>query len=301
MSCKLIRQETANERSGWLRLVRDHVVAADLWPVLNPFKRVVGVAGAVIQEKLLHARRLVLVLHVRLAAEEADRAQLVPNDECLPVAAELAVERVVTHVPVDRVNTVLAETLNYLLLLYVPQDERAAVAASHEQLLEDGVRGQHPRVLLELVAAGPRQIVIKRLVDRVPDLDPTHFLLEFFCLCGHGSLISRIFDLARDAGDGEAAPYRPLDGVALALRELDGGLLARLAEADLAADRLLNGHILEVLRAVLVKVRDRVRLDAAIPLVNRHNQPAVILHAKRLQHLLLQALGRGYVQPPNFH
>ena len=34
-------------------------------------------------------------------------------------------------------------------------------------------------------------------------------------------LISRVFDLARDAGYGEAAPDRPLNGVTLTLGKLD--------------------------------------------------------------------------------
>ena len=168
-------------------------------------------------EKLLDACGLVLVLHVCLTAEQADRAQLVAHDECLAIATELAIKWVVTHVPINRVDPVLAETLNYLLFLDVPEDQSATVAASHQELLKDWMWSQHPRVFLQLVPARSRQIIIKRLIHCVPDLYSADLFLEVFCLCYMSLGVSRVLNLTRYAGDCKATPHRPFNGVALAL------------------------------------------------------------------------------------
>lgn len=82
------------------------------------------------------------------------------------------------------------------------------------------MRGQDPRVLLQLVSAWPRQIVVESLVDGVPDLDPTDFLLEIVVVV-LSAAGSRVFDLGCDRGDREAALNRPLDGITLTFGELE--------------------------------------------------------------------------------
>jgi len=176
--------------------VRNHIVAADLRAILDLLERILRVSSPVILEKLLDSRGLVLVLHV-FATKQAYRAELIAYNEGLAVAGEFAIKWVVTDVPIDRVDTVLAETLDDLLPLYVPEYERATVTASHEQLLKYWVWSQDPRVFLELVTTRPGQVIIESLVDCVPDLDPADLLLEFLCL-RRVDFIPGVFNLTRD-------------------------------------------------------------------------------------------------------
>lgn len=114
----------------------------------------------------------------RFTGEYTDSSELVAHNESFPVARELSIEGVVSHVPIYRVDTVLAVLMNDLLRLQVPEDESAAVRASHEELFEDRMRCEDPRVLLKLMTTGSRQIIVKRLIDCVPDLDPTDFFFK---------------------------------------------------------------------------------------------------------------------------
>ena len=266
--CEFVREEVANERTCRLSLVRDHVVSADLRPILDTLEGVLRVASSIVQEELLDTGRLVLVLDVRLAGEQTDRTQLIADNEGFTIAAELAVQRIVSHISVYRIDSILTEALDDLLLLDVPENQRATITARHQELLEDWMRGQHPRVLFQLMAARPRQVVVKRLIHCVPNLNAAHLFLEFFRL-HHIVLITCVLNLTRDAGDGKAAADRPLNCVALTLGKLD--ILANFTKANLATDGLFHWHILEVLCAILVEVGDRVGLDAPIFLVDRDN------------------------------
>ena len=251
-----------------LSLVRDHIVPADLRPILDALEGILRVTSSIVKEELLDPGRLVLVLNVCLAGEKADRAELIADDEGFAIAAELAVERIVAHISVYRIDSILTEALDDLLLLDVPKNQRAAITARHQELLEDWMWGQHPRVLFQLVAARPRQVVVKRLIHCVPNLNAAHLFLEVFRM-HRIVLITCVLNLARDAGDGKAASDRPLNGVTLTLGKLD--ILANFTKANLATDGLFHWHILEVLCAILVEVGDRVGLDAPIFLVNRDN------------------------------
>ena len=133
----------------------------------------------------------------RLTREETDRAELISHNEGLAVSGELAIEWVITDVPIDRVDTILTELLDDLLPLDIPQDESSTVTARHQKLLKNGMRGQDPRVFLQLMSTGSRQIVVKRLVDSVPDFYAAHLLFEFICM--HASIImAYILNLGSD-------------------------------------------------------------------------------------------------------
>ena len=86
LPCEFVGEEAPNKWSGRLGLVRNHVVAADLRSVLNAFEGVLRVASPVVEEKLLDAGCLVLVLDVRFAGEEADGAELIAGHEGLSVS-----------------------------------------------------------------------------------------------------------------------------------------------------------------------------------------------------------------------
>ena len=213
---EFVREEAADERTRRLSLMRDHVVPADLRPILDALEGVLRVASSIVQEELLDPGRLVLVLDVRFAGEQADRAQLIADNEGLAIAAELAVQRIVAHISVYRIDSILTEALDDLLLLNVPKNQRAAITARHQELLEDWMWGQHPRVLFQLVAARPRQVVVKRLIHCVPNLNAAHLFLEVFRM-HRIVLITCVLNLTRDAGDGKTAPDRPLNGITLTL------------------------------------------------------------------------------------
>ena len=96
----LIRLEFADERLVRKTVVWNHVIATNLRPILDLLEHVLRVARAVVKEELLHSSRLILMLNSRLAREQTDCTELVANDECLAIAAELAVERVVALVAI---------------------------------------------------------------------------------------------------------------------------------------------------------------------------------------------------------
>lgn len=80
--------------------MRDHVVATDLGSVLNPLENILCGPYSVVHEELLDPSCIVLVVD-GFARKETDRAELVAHDECFAVTREFAVQRVVSHVPID--------------------------------------------------------------------------------------------------------------------------------------------------------------------------------------------------------
>ena len=148
------------------------------------------------------------------------------------------------------------------------------------------------------MATGSGQIVVKSLVDGVPDLYAAHLLFEIISM--YASIImALILDLGSDWSDCKAASDWPLDGIALTFRKLN--IFAEFAEANLATDRLNYWDILEVLSAFLIKIRDGICLNTAILLVNGDYEAAIIAHTKVLKSRLLLRLRRRDVESPNFH
>ena len=150
------------------------------------------------------------------------------------------------------------------------------------------MRSQNPRVLLELVAAGPGKVIVEGLIDRVPNLDPTHFLLEILLVVVL-TTIARVLNLRSDRSDCISAFDRPFNGVTLTFRKFEffhGGLSSVVA--NFAADWLLNVRVVEVDSTFVVVVRNRVDLLAAILLIDGDEEPATVTQAKGLQLLLLR-------------
>ena len=196
--------------------MRDHIVPADLRPILDALEGILRVTSSIVKEELLDPGCLVLVLNVCLAGEKADRAELIADNEGFAVAAELAIERIVAYISVNRVDSILTEALDDLLLLDVPKNQRTTITSRHQKLLEDRMWSQHPRVLFQLVAARPCQVVVKRLINRVPNLNAAYLFLEVLGM-HRIVLITCVLNLTRDAGDGKTAPDRPLNGITLTL------------------------------------------------------------------------------------
>lgn len=111
----------ANERSGGLNFVGVKVVPADLRVLIGLLEMVFTGLDCVVFKELLHSSCLVL-MRFALVGEETNCAELRADDECVAVLGEPSLERVVHHVAIDRVDAVLAELLDDLLVDDVPKD-----------------------------------------------------------------------------------------------------------------------------------------------------------------------------------
>ena len=89
----------------------DHVIATDLRPILNFFEWILGVARSIVHEKLLDSGCFILVFYSRFARKKTYCAELVADYKGLAVGAEFPIEWVVTLVAIDRIYTVLVESL----------------------------------------------------------------------------------------------------------------------------------------------------------------------------------------------
>jgi hypothetical protein len=109
--------------------------------------------------------------------KETNCTQLRSNEEGTTIWRELAVEGIIHDVSVDGVYTVLSKLLKNALALQVPEEELATVAASHQDLLVNGVRSKDPGVLLQGHATAAGQVIDIGSVDRVPHLYAADFNL----------------------------------------------------------------------------------------------------------------------------
>lgn len=96
-------------------------------------------------EELLNAG---CVVHVLLAFMSVKRnsSKLVAHYKCLAIFAPLSIEGIVHNERIDAVNTRLEKLFQNLFGFNVPQGQKTAIAARHQNFLILRVRGKDPGV-----------------------------------------------------------------------------------------------------------------------------------------------------------
>ena len=144
------------------------------------------------------------------------------------------------------------------------------------------------------MAARSGQVIIKSLIDGVPNLYTAHFLLVFFVF-----FTTWVFNLRRDWSNGKTAINWPFYGIALAFGKFY--LFCHLHESNLPAYWLLYLLVVNDFGSLFVEVGDGISLLTPIFLVNCDYESAVIAHAEIFQLLLLSSLIWWDFESPNFH